>query len=98
MKKEDIINLGIELEGSFKLFAELVQNNYEILGVRDNATKNEIRLAFRKLEGLFKFLQIRLELDFNKCSKCGSVDLMFIPQQELKIKFCNKCGYEELLN
>jgi len=27
----------------------LVQNNYEILGVRDNATKNEIRLAFRKL-------------------------------------------------
>ena len=27
----------------------MVQSNYEILGVRDNATKNEIREAFRKL-------------------------------------------------
>ena len=54
------------------------QNNYEILGVRDNATKNEIRLAFRKLALEYhsdkggadaKFIRIKQAFDDLKVGK-----------------------------
>ena len=56
----------------------MVQNNYEILGVRDNATKNEIRQAFRKLALAYhsdkggadvKFIKIKQAFDDLKIGK-----------------------------
>jgi len=34
----------------------------------------------------------------DKCEKCGSIDLIFVPVAEFKIKYCDDCGHEENLN
>ena len=56
----------------------MAQNNYQILGVRDNATKNEIRQAFRKLALEYhsdkggadiKFIKIKQAFDDLKVGK-----------------------------
>ena len=31
----------------------------------------------------------------DKCEKCGSTDLSFVPVAEFKIKYCNNCEHEE---